>query len=193
MSPQVKSTYLSPLTSKVRKHPMDKLTWINVLLKQLEYNQEMGQDSDLREKIIENPQWYQEKLGIDSSLEVEVVQEQKNTYHIPIPYLKGNFQEEMEVPESVRSIIDFLTKAGTDTSFRNELKANPSQVLQKNFPEVTWWDTVDIIILEDTKSKCHLPIPALGEEAELSENELSMIAGGKSSATQGEANPGCLG
>ncbi len=166
---------------------MDKLTWINVLLKQLEYNREMGQDSDLREKIIENPQWYQEKLGIDSSLEVEIVQEQKNTYHIPVPYLKGNLEEEVEVPASVRSIIDFLTKAGTDTSFRDELKANPSQVLQKSFPEVTWWNTVDIIILEDTNSKCHLPIPALGEEAELSENELSMIAGGASRAVETDA------
>ncbi len=163
---------------------MDKSTWVNILLKQLEYSQEMSQDEDLREEIIKNPQVYREKLGIDSSVEIELIEEQENTYHIPIPYLEGNLEEEIEVPASAQQIVDFLLKAATDTSFRSKLKESPSAILKENFSEVTWWDTLEIKIVEDTSSKCHLVIPSLSEDMELNEEHLETIAGGVSSSSQ---------
>ncbi len=159
---------------------MDKSTWINILLKQLEYSEEMSQDEDLRKEIVENPEAYREKLGIDSSLEIELIEEQENTYHIPIPYLEGNLQEEIEVPALAQPIVDFLVKAATDTSFRSELKESPCTILKENFPEITWWDTLDIKVVEDTSSKCHLIVTYSDENSELKEEELEMIAGGGS-------------
>ncbi len=160
---------------------MDKSTWINILLKQLEYSQEMSQDEDLREEIIKNPELCREKLGIDSSLEIELIEEQGNTYHIPIPYLEGNLEEDIEVSDSARSIVDFLLRASRDLSFRSKLKENPSAILKENFPKITWWDTLEIKIVEDTSSKCHLVVPS-ANNAELKEEDLEMIAGGASSA-----------
>ncbi len=171
---------------------MDKSTWINILLKQLECNQEMSQDEALRKEIVENPQAYREKLGIDSNLEIELVEEQNNTYHIPIPYLEGNLEEEIEVPAQAQSIVDFLLRAATDSSFRSKLKESPSAILKENFPEVTWWDTLDIKVVEDTSSKCHLIVTYSDENFELKEEELEMIAGGNSGASTILTRDGCF-
>ncbi len=162
---------------------MNKSSWINTLVKQLEYKQSMMQDSDLRENMIKNPQLYQEKLGIDPSLEVVLVEETESTYHIPVPYIEGNLEEEVQIPSSLQPIVDFLLKAAIDTSFREKLKENPSGVMQENFPVVTWWDTLEVKIVEDTDSKCHLIIPALEESVPLSDEELEMIAGGVTLST----------
>ena len=69
-----------------------------------------------------------------------------------------------------------VAKAWADESFKKRLFANPTAVLKEHGLEVD--PGIQVKIVEDTDTLHHLMLPPKPSEAELSEEELEMVAGG---------------
>ncbi len=69
-----------------------------------------------------------------------------------------------------------VAKAWADESFKKRLIADPKAILKEQGLEVA--PDVQLKVIEDTENLHHLTLPPKPAEGELSEEELSMAAGG---------------
>lgn len=69
------------------------------------------------------------------------------------------------------------TKAMKDENFRASIKSDPKTVLENEFG-VKLPDEINIHVVENSATDFYLAIPGASEQDELSEDELSTVAGG---------------
>jgi hypothetical protein len=67
-----------------------------------------------------------------------------------------------------------IAKAWGDEQFRNELRANPKAILQKEGFEGL--DNITVEVVENTSTKLHLLIPVKPEGIELQPEDLRLVA-----------------
>ena len=79
-----------------------------------------------------------------------------------------------EQPDSAWGRI--VAKAWADANFKKRLFANPTAVLKEHGLEVA--PGIQVKVVEDTDTLHHLSFPPKPSDAELSEEELSLAAGG---------------
>jgi hypothetical protein len=76
----------------------------------------------------------------------------------------------------MRSRQEIMSRASEDTAFREQLKSNPKQTLERelggHLP-----DDVKITVIEETAKQVYLVLPAQGSK-ELTSEELAGVAGG---------------
>ena len=88
-----------------------------------------------------------------------------------------------------------ITRVWEDEAFKAELKNNPHAVIQRELEAlgITLPEGVTISVHEETPSQVHLvlpPNPVAAAEAELSDADLDLVAGGNS-APDKHGNVGC--
>jgi len=69
-----------------------------------------------------------------------------------------------------------VAKAWADDSFKKRLMSNPTAVLKEYGLEVD--SGIQVKVIEDTETMRHITLPPKPPEGELSEEQLSMAAGG---------------
>jgi hypothetical protein len=82
----------------------------------------------------------------------------------------------MNQGQSGRAWGKIVAKAWADDSFKKRLMSNPNAVLKENGLEVD--PGIQVKVIEDTEKLRHITLPPKPTEGELSEEQLSMAAGG---------------
>lgn len=82
----------------------------------------------------------------------------------------------MTQEEQMRKMQQIIAKAWMDEAFKQRLLSDPATILKKEGVEIL--AGVEVRIVEDTDKVSHLVLPRKPSSAELSDEQLSNVAGG---------------
>ena len=100
------------------------------------------------------------------------------------PQLYGIQESPDALPGGVMKLLSFTDEFRTEPSLRREAVSDPHSVLARY--DIEYPATVDVRIVENTPEVFHLVLPP-DPNAALADEDLRIVAGGKSASTAGSA------